>query len=171
MPSSVFCALAWADKKFACLSHACCTSHFSEQIFPELSAIFVVVTSSWSRTYIIFCARIMAAYAIWIWSHRTSSGSSGISWMMDNVSSGRCLEKNPNFSACLFPGGPVAFLLPGCPPRFLFPDTTEGAPSALEGAPCFFFNLDQPYRLIQLFIVFKLVSYFSDSFFGGTPDR
>lgn len=32
------------------------------------------------------------------------------------VSGGRYFEKKPNFSACLFPGGPVAFLLPGWPP-------------------------------------------------------
>ena len=39
---------------------------------------------------------------------------------ISRVSSGRYFEKKPYFSAFLFPGGPVAFLLPGWPPFFRF---------------------------------------------------
>ena len=63
----------------------------------------------------------MAAYAIWIWCHRRSSGSAcSIAEKISCVSSGRYFRKNPYFSAFLFPGGPVAFLFPGWPPFFLF---------------------------------------------------
>ena len=57
------CALACDFKKSACLSHACCVFHDSP---PAESLTISRVLSVWSRTYMICCARMIAAYAICI---------------------------------------------------------------------------------------------------------